>query len=90
MYTGVTNNLERRLCEHYFGINQTDAFTKKYQCYYLVWFERFQYIDDAINTEKRIKGWVRQKQIKLIETEDLSWRFLNKDIMKWPPISQEK
>ena len=86
LYTGVTNGLGRRLYEHYFGINQKDSFTSKYKCYYLVWHERHQYINNAIEREKEIKGWLRSKKISLIEQENPDWRFLNKDIMDWPPI----
>lgn len=47
LYTGVTNDLDRRLVEHYLGTDKKDSFTKKYRCFYLVWFERHQYIDHA-------------------------------------------
>jgi len=86
LYTGVTNDLDRRLYEHYFGIDQKDSFTSKYKCYYLVWYERHQYIDRAIEREKEIKGWTRVKKIALIEEENPDWFFLNKDIMEWPPV----
>jgi putative endonuclease len=86
LYTGVTNDLDRRLYEHYFGIYEDGGFTSKYKCYYLVWFEWNQYINNAIEREKEIKGWLRSKKIKLIEEENPDWRFLNKDIMDWPPI----
>jgi len=85
LYTGVTNDLNQRLYEHYFGTGQGDSFTSKYKCYYLVWFERHQYIDHAIEREKEIKGWTRAKKIKLIEQENPNWDFLNKEIMEWPP-----
>jgi putative endonuclease len=85
LYTGVTNDLERRLQEHYFGDDNTNSFTYKYKCFYLVWFERHQYINHAIEREKEIKGWVRAKKIKLIEEENPTWNFLNKDVMEWPP-----
>jgi putative endonuclease len=85
LYTGVTNDLERRLYEHYFGIDQKESFTSKYKCYYLVWFERHQYVNYAIEREKEIKGWLRNKKIELIESENPEWRFLNSDIMEWPP-----
>ncbi len=86
LYTGVTNDLERRLHEHYFGKENPNSFTYKYKCFYLVWFERHQYIDHAIEREKEIKGWTRAKKIKLIEEENPNWNFLNKDVMEWPPI----
>jgi putative endonuclease len=89
LYTGVTNNLERRLYEHYFGTDTKDSFTTKYKCYYLVWFERYQYVNHAIEREKEIKGWVRSKKIKLIEEENPAWRFLNSDLMDWPPTKED-
>jgi len=51
----------------------------------LVWFKRYQYVDHAIEREKEIKGWLRNKKIQLIESENPDWRFLNSDIMEWPP-----
>ncbi len=85
LYVGVTNNLERRLYEHYFGIGSTSSFTTKYKCYYLVWFERYQYVNHAIEREKEIKGWLRSKKNKFIEEENPEWRFLNSELMDWPP-----
>ncbi|MCZ2223296.1 MAG: GIY-YIG nuclease family protein, partial [Chitinophagales bacterium] len=58
LYTGVTNDLKRRLYEHKSGINSS-SFTSKYNCYYLVYMERHQYIQHAIDREKEIKGWIR-------------------------------
>jgi putative endonuclease len=86
IYTGVTNDLDRRLYEHYFGLDQQESFTNKYKCHYLVWYERHQYINNAIEREKEIKGWLRGKKIRLIEEENPNWNFLNKDIMEWPPV----
>jgi putative endonuclease len=86
LYTGVTNDLERRLHEHYFGSDNKNSFTSKYKCFYLIWFERHQYIDNAIEREKEIKGWLRAKKIKLIEEDNPNWIFLNKDVTRWPPV----
>ncbi|MBB6112982.1 GIY-YIG nuclease family protein [Mucilaginibacter lappiensis] len=86
LYTGVTNDLNQRLYEHYFGVAQGESFTSKYKCYYLIWFERHQFINHAIEREKEIKGWTREKKVKLIEQENPNWDFLNKEIMEWPPI----
>ena len=79
LYVGVTNDLQVRITKHIEG-NSIYAFTKKYKCFYLVYFERFQYINDAIDREKEIKGWSRAKKNILIETENKYWRFLNEDI----------
>jgi putative endonuclease len=90
LYTGMTNDLERRLVEHYLGTHQKNGFTSKYKCFYLVWFERYQYVHHAIEREKEIKGWIRAKKNLLIESENPNWAFLNKDIMTWPPIIDEQ
>lgn len=81
LYTGVTNDIGRRLSEH-----ESDAkgekkhFTGKYNAYYLVYWERFQYIEHAIQREKEIKGWVRNKKEKLITDFNPTWEFLNDKI----------
>jgi putative endonuclease len=82
LYTGVTNDLEKRIGEHYFGTNQESSFTSKYKCFYLVWYERHQYVNNAIEREKEIKGWIRAKKITLIQQENPDWTFLNTDIME--------
>ena len=86
MYTGVTNDLNKRLYEHYFTVNQAESFTAKYKCFYLVWYERHQYINHAIEREKEIKGWKRDKKNNLIDLENPTWTFLNSSIMEWPPV----
>ena len=74
VYTGVTNDLEVRLRQHK---ENKFAFTKKYNCYYLVYFERFEHIEYAIEREKEIKGWTREKKNALIELKNENWDFLN-------------
>ncbi len=81
LYTGVTNNLERRLNEH-----ERDAmingksFSGKYKCIYLIYFEYYDHIDHAIEREKRIKGWNRRKKELLINDFNPEWKFLNDTI----------
>ncbi len=79
MYVGVTNDLEIRLTQHIEG-NSKESFTHKYKCYYLVYYERYQYVNDAIDREKEIKGWSRAKKNALVETENSEWKFLNDEI----------
>ena len=67
----MTNNLERRVREHKSGI--LAGFTKKYEINKLVWYEIFCDINDAIATEKRLKGWRRDRKIKLIEENNPYW-----------------
>jgi putative endonuclease len=79
LYTGMTNNLNRRLAEHQQGDGIESAFTAKYGVKYLLYYERFQRVIDAITREKEIKGWRREKKIRLIESENPYWKFLNKE-----------
>ncbi len=75
LYTGVSNNIARRLYEHRYV--EKDSFYNKYRCYYLIYFDWFQNINQAIEQEKRIKGWKREKKIKLIKTMNPEMKFLN-------------
>ena len=75
LYTGMTNNLERRLLEH--QEPSANRFTGKYKTHYLLFWERFQYVQEAINREKEIKGWRRQKKVDLIDDFNPNWEFLN-------------
>ncbi len=61
-YTGVTNNIERRLWEHNEGISE-DSYTKSRLPVKLIYFEEYQDVNDAISREKQIKGWSRQKKL---------------------------
>jgi putative endonuclease len=81
LYTGVTNNLKDRLRYHLEDTNlKTKAFTSKYKCFYLIYYEHFNEINQAIAREKQIKGWLRIKKEKLITDFNKDWRFLNNDI----------
>jgi putative endonuclease len=77
LYIGVTNDLERRVLEHKQKVNE--GFTSKYNLNLLVCFESFQYINDAILREKRLKKWNRQWKINLIEEENKEWNDLSED-----------
>jgi putative endonuclease len=77
LYIGVTNDLERRVLEHKQKVNE--GFTSKYNINLLVYFESFQYINDAILREKRLKKWNRQWKINLIEEENKEWNDLSED-----------
>lgn len=81
LYTGVTNDLSIRLTQHIKGTNKT-SFTYKYKCHFLIFYEHFQYIKEAIAREKEIKGWSRKKKELLIATENKYWRFLNDEVME--------
>jgi putative endonuclease len=82
LYAGATNSLPQRLTEHFF---RKDTFAGKFHCYNLVYFEFYEYVTDAFSREKTIKGWSRARKECLIATTNPDWRFLNPDIMPWPP-----
>ena len=81
LYTGVTNNLKDRLAFHSNPLSFSKAFTAKYKCFYLIYYEHFFEIKDAIKREKQIKGWSRAKKEALITSFNPNWRFLNRDIL---------
>lgn len=74
IYTGMTNNLEIRTRQHKNKINK--GFTSKYNADQLIWFEKHEYVWDAITREKEIKGWRRDKKINLIEAMNPDWEDL--------------
>ena len=80
LYTGVTNNLVTRLTQHRENKDNTFSFTHRYNCFYLIHFEKYVFIDLAIQREKEIKGWLRRKKIELIEGDNPEWKFLNEEI----------
>ena len=75
LYTGVTNDLERRVWQH--KNKALPGFTAKYRCERLVFYEEFPDSWSAIEAEKRIKGWRREKKIALIESINPTWRDLS-------------
>lgn len=79
LYTGVTNNLKRRLYEHQH--NLVDGFTKKYNVHKLVYFDSTTDVRSAIEREKQIKGWSRAKKNALINEFNPEWKDLTETIM---------
>jgi putative endonuclease len=75
LYTGVTNNLMRRIYEH--KNHLVDSYTKKYKISKLVYYDQTNDIYEAITREKQIKGWLRKKKIALIESINPSWQDLS-------------
>ena len=64
LYTGVTNDLHRRLQEH--RSEKPTSFTQRYRVRDLVYYESYPSINDAISREKQIKGWKREKKLRMI------------------------
>ena len=77
LYTGFTNNLERRLYEHKNKL--VAGFTSKYNITKLVFYEETNDVHAAMAREKQIKGWLRSKKIALIESENPKWKDLSLD-----------
>ena len=80
LYTGVTNDLVRRMYEHK---NHLDpgSFTAQYNVDRLVYYEETPSSRAAIEREKQIKGWSRNKKEKLIESKNPDWKDLSKDLL---------
>jgi putative endonuclease len=71
LYTGVTNNMERRIVEHRNEVH--DGFTSGYGVHKLVHLEEYSEIKEAIAREKRLKKWNRQWKLDLIERTNPEW-----------------
>ena len=77
LYTGVTNDLERRVFEHKHHL--VEGFTKRYNITKLVYYEETNDVKEAISREKQIKEWLRRKKIALIESVNPEWTDLSED-----------
>lgn len=77
LYIGVTNNIERRMFEHKNKL--VKGFSSKYNLDKLVYFETYQYIEDAVKREKNMKKWKRDWKIKLIVKKNPTWKDLSEE-----------
>jgi putative endonuclease len=77
LYTGVTNDLMRRVYEHKNKLIK--GFTGRYNIQHLVYYETSSNIDSAIAREKQIKGWLRAKKIALIDSINPEWKDLSEE-----------
>ena len=75
VYTGVTNDLIRRVYEHKQNVD-SDGFTAKYAVHKLVYYEQTSSRYEAISREKQIKSWKRIKKNQLVETMNPKWEEL--------------
>ncbi len=85
LYVGRTEDLGQRLIEHWLNRGDKDTFAGKYYCYNLIYWESTKYVLNSIEREKQLKNWSRKKKLKLIEGFNPNWKFLNQDILDWPP-----
>jgi putative endonuclease len=88
LYIGVTNKLIFRVTEHREGT--LDGFTKKYRIHRLVYFEHFNYIDNAIAREKELKGWLREKKVALITEANPTWEDLYVEMVTPASIAEKQ
>jgi len=79
LYIGVTSNLSKRIYEHKQGF--IDSFTKKYNLKKLVYYEIFDDIAEAINREKQLKKYKRDKKIELINLFNPNWKDLYESVI---------
>ena len=77
LYTGVTNNIARRVYEHKKKL--VPGFTRRYNITCLVYFEATHDVRAAIRREKHIKGWLRAKKVALIKSANPNWDDLSKE-----------
>ena len=77
LYTGMTNNLERRVYEHKNKVS--DGFSNKYNTDKLVYFDYTNDVNIAIEKEKQIKGWTRKRKAELISKNNPNWLDLSEE-----------
>ena len=92
LYIGVTNNLMKRIFEH--KTKLVEGFTQRYNVNRLVYFEECGDILNAIEYEKKLKGWTRAKKIALIESVNRDWKDLSEswehgEILRSPQRPQD-
>ncbi len=74
LYVGVTNDIRNRI---YWHKQNRSGFTYRYRCFHLLYFEHFKYINNAIEREKQIKKWRREKKEALINSKNPDWDFID-------------
>ena len=77
-YIGMTNNLKQRLQQHHQNIvDGNKTFAAKYNLEFLVYYEKFTWVQQAILREKELKSWRREKKLELIHSFNSNFEFLN-------------
>ncbi len=80
LYIGITGDLENRVWEHKQG--ETEGFTKKYSVNKLVYYELYDFVEEALRREKRLKKWNRIWKLRIIEEKNPCWKDLYDDIAR--------
>jgi len=76
-YIGMTNNLRKRLQEHHDNRGDPETFAGRYYCYKLIYYVAYRTAQEAIEREKELKKWRREKKEALINEVNPEWEFLN-------------
>jgi len=79
LYIGVTSNLPQRIYQHKEKL--VEGFSKKYNCINLIYYESIEDMNSAIEREKQIKKWNREKKLKLIRIKNPNFKDLSKHIL---------
>lgn len=79
LYIGVTNDLKARMHQHEQNAKPLThkSFAGKYNAHFLLYYEHFEWVEQAIAREKELKGWRRSKKEELINKVNPTWKFLN-------------
>ena len=77
LYIGFTSNMVNRLDQHIKNKKDPNSFASKYNCGDIIYYEVYQYVNEAIAREKQLKRWSRAKKEKLINTQNPDWKTLN-------------
>lgn len=80
LYTGMTNNIARRIDEH--RDKAVQSFTEKYSVHKLVYYEVFDSPEEAIRREKNIKAWKRAWKLRLVESTNVQWEDLSQSLLQ--------
>ena len=80
LFSGVTGDLKRRLYEHQFENTNLNSFTSKFKVHYLIYYESFNSLVEAIDREAAIKKWTRKKKLETIRRFNPKLSFLNDNI----------
>lgn len=78
LYTGVSSNIKQRIYDH--KTKKHPGFTKKYNVDKLVYYERYNRIEEAIKREKQVKGWIRKRKEELINSINPNWEDLSENL----------
>jgi putative endonuclease len=87
LYIGMSANLHKRVFEHKF--HRIEGFTDDYDVERLLYWESYDDVHKAIGREKQLKGWRREKKIKLIESMNPKWADLSRDWYPWMKEREE-